>query len=476
MAARPAGAFGRIYVRPETLTLLVPVDFSGRHPAVGSISDCSRSCCRWFRSPGSIRRGSSCWDRSYWASDSIDSALRFGIFAPERRRWWKIVLAASLATALACLVNPYGHQRGALSRGTGRDDEQPDFFAERCRADFDSGLHPQRQEHERHVGPEPGRDALFPDFIRRLAWQTFRYSFTCSTMLIGGLSFLIPLGWQVRGSLRKAEAPAARCRSACSPAGGNGKAARGKKRSRAGSTKAKTTRNDVAAVREQAPAVGWRLSPFRLLLYAAFSFLSLQATRNSHQFAAVVGAVTAWNFAEWAAAIRQRREMLGQMEQSTWTLSARPVAFAALAVLLLAVGSGQYFRMTGEGRTLGLGEDALWFPHQAAKFAGKAGMPSRFLSFHNGHAALFEYYHGPERKVYIDPRLEVAGPDLFRRYTSLEHRIKKDTPGWEAELGEMGRPVILADHLYNSEIVRNAVSERPLAVRVVRRDRRGVRS
>ena len=152
------------------------------------------------------------------------------------------------------------------------------------------------------------------------------------------------------------------------------------------------------------------------MLFAAFSFLSLQATRNSHQFAAVVGTVTAWNFAEWAAAIRQRREMLGQASASRWALPARPLAFAAVAVLLLWVGSGQFFRMTGEGRTIGFGEDALWFPHQAAKFAGKAGMPSRFLSFHNGHAALFEYYHGPERKVYIDPRLEVAGADLFRRY------------------------------------------------------------
>ena len=74
-------------------------------------------------------------------------------------------------------------------------------------------------------------------------------------------------------------------------------------------------------------------------------------------------------------------------------------------------------------------------------------MPTRFLSFHNGHAALFEYYHGPERKVYIDPRLEVAGADLFRRYVALENRISEDKPGWEAELAEMGRPVILSDHL-----------------------------
>jgi tetratricopeptide (TPR) repeat protein len=55
--------------------------------------------------------------------------------------------------------------------------------------------------------------------------------------------------------------------------------------------------------------------------------------------------------------------------------------------------------------------------------------------------------------VYTDPRLEVAGPDLFRRYISLENRIKKDTPGWEAEVSEMGPPVILADHLHNYEIV-----------------------
>ena len=79
-------------------------------------------------------------------------------------------------------------------------------------------------------------------------------------------------------------------------------------------------------------------------------------------------------------------------------------------------------------------------------------MPSRFLSFHNAHAALFEYYHGPERKVYIDPRLEVAGADLFRRYTELQKRIKDDKPGWEAELAEMGRPVILLDQLYNSKV------------------------
>ena len=38
----------------------------------------------------------------------VDAALRFGVFAPERKRWWQIAGVASLATGRACLINPYG--------------------------------------------------------------------------------------------------------------------------------------------------------------------------------------------------------------------------------------------------------------------------------------------------------------------------------------------------------------------------------
>jgi hypothetical protein len=130
----------------------------------------------------------------------------------------------------------------------------------------------------------------------------------------------------------------------------------------------------------------------------------------------------------------------------------RLIAFGAIAVLLLVVGSGQFYRMTGEGRVIGLGEEPLWFPHEAAKFAGEPGMPDHFLSFHNGHASLFEYYHGPERKVYTDPRLEVAGATLFQRYLMLQDRLAKNETGWEAELDEMGRPSILVDHEHSSGV------------------------
>ena len=273
------------------------------------------------------------------------------------------------------------------------------------------------------------------------------------TMLIGAFSFAIPLLSRFVASPRAGEQPAAPALPGPPGAAADEDARPSKqKRTRSKTAGKKTARVARTANASTAPVAVWRLSPFRLLLFAAFSWLSLQATRNSHQFAAVVGAVTAWNFGEWAAVMRERRQMRAPGSPPRWSLPARPSAFGMVGLLILWVGSGQFFRMTGEGRTIGFGEDRLWFPHEAVKFAGKEVMPDRFLSFHNGHAALYEYYHGPRRKVYIDPRLEVAGADLFRRYNALGKRIEANEAGWDAELTEMARPVILSDHFYNSEI------------------------
>ena len=107
----------------------------------------------------------------------------------------------------------------------------------------------------------------------------------------GAVSRIPPRGRAGRGSRE----PTAKAKE---KADGRSKSARKKADEEAERPKAGTA---------EPPTPCWRLSPFRLLLFAAFSFLSLQATRNSHQFAAVVGTVTAWNFGEWAAAIRRRR-------------------------------------------------------------------------------------------------------------------------------------------------------------------------
>ena len=98
---------------------------------------------------------------------------------------------------------------------------------------------------------------------------------------------------------------------------------------KAAGMKTAKTRQRTAIVVDQPSS--WRLSLFRILLYVAFCMLSLQATRNSHQFAAVVGAVTAWNFGEWAAAIRRRRiTLIGEVPSVATNAVPRLVAFGAL--------------------------------------------------------------------------------------------------------------------------------------------------
>ena len=137
-----------------------------------------------------------------------------------------------------------------------------------------------------------------------------------------------------------------------------------------------------------------------------------------------------------------------------------------MAVLLLWVGAGQFYAQTGEGRTIGWGEEPLWFPHEAVKFAGTAGMPDRFLSYHNAHASVFEYYHSPEREngpgrtVFTDPRLEIAGAELFDEYQKLGKNIAADQPGWEDELNRLGRPSILVDHVDNAGIGASLLASR----------------
>ena len=174
--------------------------------------------------------------------------------------------------------------------------------------------------------------------------------------------------------------------------------------------------------------------------------MSLAATRNSHQFAAVVGTVTAWNFAEWAAAIQARRLRLGTTARANlfWP---RVAVFVVLASTIAAVGSGRFYAWAGEGRTVGIGEEPLWFPHDAVKFAGGSNMPDRLVGFHNGHPALYEYYWAPGKKAYTDARLEVMGPVLYKEYLDLGERIDKDLGGWAETLEAMGRPAVMVDNL-----------------------------
>ncbi len=422
---------GRMYVRPETLSLL----YLSIYLAV---------VCRWDRFPvlaWVLPLVQLAWVNTHGlfvlgpvvlVFALVDAALRRGALAPDRLRWWRIVVPACVATGLACLLNPYGLRGAIYPLELARTMSNPIFS--RSIAEL----------------------TPIPRFIEQSGLANLPLQLHLATMLLGALSFLVPICWLIAVRLRGREADSgAADKPGAAPVPGN---------SRRASTR-KTSRSSRAARRKRSAALaldgeegGWRVSPFRLLMFAVFSVLSLQATRNSHQFAAVVGAVTAWNFAEWAAARHKLAAARDKARLVASGLMPRLATLIAVAVLLLWVGTGQFYAQTGEGRTIGWGEEPLWFPHEAVKFAGSAGMPDRFLSYHNAHASVFEYYHSPEREngpgrtVYTDPRLEITGAELFDQYQKLGKNITNDQPGWEDELNRLGRPSILVDHVDNAGI------------------------
>jgi tetratricopeptide (TPR) repeat protein len=382
---------GRMYVRPETLSLLY-------------ISAFLAVIFRWDRFP---------WlafalpvVEGFWVNTQglfvlgpvilgcglVDAALRPGAFSRERKRWWRSVGTATVLTGAACLVNPYG-LRGAIF---------PLQLAETMRNPLFQSI---------------GELTPLPVFITMHGWSSVPLQLHIWTMVLGAFSFLAPLLWSLSVRPAKAEEmPAAK--------------------------KRKKKKNTP----EPAPRA-WRLSPFRILLYVAFSVLGLQASRNSHQFAAIVGAITAWNFGEWVGAMRARKIERGESCSLSVTVGRRAAVLLSVALAIVAVLSGSYYALAGEGRTVGLDEERLWFAHDAVKFAAQPDMPARALVFHNGLAALYDYHAGPERKVFADARLEVIGPDLYARYMDLNQRIAGDRAGWEQEISEGGRPVVIIDNL-----------------------------
>jgi tetratricopeptide (TPR) repeat protein len=386
---------GRMYIRPETLTLLYlsmylailfRIDESPRLAFALPLVQVA-----WVNSQGLFVFGP-----IVLVLALIGAALRRGAFEANRLRWWKTVLIASVLTGLACLLNPYG-LKGALYPFQLLGTMSNPIFADHI-AELQS----------------------IPEFIKKAGFWNVMLQTHLFTAALGILSFLIPICWRVwdRTSRPKPLDPEVDRKKA-----------------------KKARRKGQAAVKDESI----QPSLFRLMLFVLFTALSLKATRNSHQFAAVAGVITAWNFGEWAAEVARRRADLGQSARGR---SGRVVAFVATAALFIFTATGGLYALEGEGRTVGIGEEPHWFPHEAIAFAGRPDMPTRSLCYHDGHAALYEYKYAPEHKTYADARLEVMGPELYTRYTELGQKISQNKSGWEAELDSMGKPLVLVDNVH----------------------------
>jgi tetratricopeptide (TPR) repeat protein len=399
---------GRMYIRPETISLLY-------------LSIVLAILFRWDRNP---------WlafalpvVQLFWVNSHglfilepimlvfalIDEAVRPGSFSLERRGWWRKILTATCLTGLACLCNPYG-LAGAF---------YPIQLSETMR-------NPIFKETILELEP-------LTSFVKKVGFDNLLMKIHLATFVLGGLSFLLPIIWGASVGLwdlaRKNVPPPADL-----PKG---------KRKRESSKARKTTKSPA----DRADALeAWSPFLFRGLLFTFFSGLSLLATRNSHQFAAVVGTVTAWNFGEWFGMIRARRLRFDPTATRV-RLWPRMVTFAAIGLVFAAVASGRFYAWAGEGRTIALGEEPLWFPKEAVKFAGGPGMPDRLVAFHNGHASLYEYDYAPAKKVYTDARLEVMGPEVYTAYINLSRKIGDKSGNWAEELDKMGRPAVLVDNI-----------------------------
>jgi hypothetical protein len=212
-----------------------------------------------------------------------------------------------------------------------------------------------------------------------------------------------------------------------------------------------------------------RISVFRLLLFAAFSHLAWKAARNTNLLALIAGIVCCANFAEALALraqrlalpvsgrrARKRREAPVEGAPHPRTRSLNVAVCALLVGLSISVPTGLWAALGREDKQFGLGEPDYWFGHSAAQFCGRAGMPRRAFVAHIGQAAVYSFHNGPERRVFMDGRLEVATRQTFERHELVRNMLDPDNAlyrldGSWAELirDEQGRlPAVMLDSRY----------------------------
>lgn len=183
-----------------------------------------------------------------------------------------------------------------------------------------------------------------------------------------------------------------------------------------------------------------RWSLLRLGLFAAFSHLAWEMTRNTNIFSLVSGAVMCANIGDALPAGGR-----GLAPRAQWWLN-RSVA-AGLACFVALVVSGQWNVWSEGTKPFALGESEDWFIHNAAKFAGQPGFPDRAFVANNGQAAVYLYHNGPERLVFMDGRLEVCTMQTFQIFNQILRAMAVGDPSWQKvfDLAEKDLPVVILD-------------------------------
>ena len=186
---------------------------------------------------------------------------------------------------------------------------------------------------------------------------------------------------------------------------------------------------------------------FDMVLVTVFGFLGLRAIRNMSLFGLVAGFVLTCNLGEWAGELAAQVSSRWPRRSAVAGLAARIALIGVVGLMIFTIVSGQFYRAPRVRRRFGLGESPQVYAHEAARFAGRPGLPSRALVFDLRQAGVYLFHNGPGRKPFIDGRLEVPSRETFATYIRLETMLNQGRNGWAEPLRRMGDPLILLDHV-----------------------------
>ena len=191
-------------------------------------------------------------------------------------------------------------------------------------------------------------------------------------------------------------------------------------------------------------------SPYRLILFAAYSHLAWQASRNTNIFAFVSTVIACQNFGHSSASVARSvvERHLARAKTLTYSMT------AVIGCLILMVVTGTWNEFAERNKPFGLGEAPNWFIHAASKFAAQPGFPERAFVAHIGQADVYVYHNGPKYKVFMDARLEVCSQQTFQKLNDALAAMASGSSRWHAALKDEDLPVVILD----SRTVRNSIA------------------
>ena len=146
-------------------------------------------------------------------------------------------------------------------------------------------------------------------------------------------------------------------------------------------------------------------------------------------------------------------------------------------VALWAVGvvTDRYYTLMGDTTHFGLRERPLTFGHDAARFAGRPGLPERHSSSTLARPAFTSITTGPSARSSWTPGSRFRASSTFQTYVRIEQWLNQNDPRWDAAIARLGDPLILISHDGWAEAEAALLTHPRWRCRLFRRNRVGLR-